>query len=221
MNIEKLNREFEEIQTKHINLKKFIFLLPSKFVYRGFFNRTTLKEAMLISNIITLLYATSCLAFCFEKLKFMYFFGYLLPSLTLGAGSVLLLLSMENLDNIKSRYGYILSAISFYLYVVFIPLMMLFSLFYQKEIFLSSLIWNIINLGFQSLILFYLIWMNYNYAKRIDEGQYELVESGSREYISEGPVLDSKENDQGPQTAARNKEFEGNSTKKDFLESEN
>ena len=171
----------EQIKNR-INIEKFLFLWKEPVLHtRAFLGRATLKAGVLICSIIDLLLATGIALHCIEKYSFLFFLGFFLPSLAVIGGSVLLLLSMEHMEEKKAYWGYIVIAISLWLHALFVGLSFIFTFLYSPKYFFSNLIGSLLMIITLFGIYGYSAWIDYCFTKHLGMGNREIVESGRAE----------------------------------------
>ena len=116
-----------------------------------------------------------------EHYSFLFFLAYFLPNLVNMAGSVLLLLSVENLDQLKAYWGYILTAIALWMHAGLISLSLVFTFLWSPSYFLNSIPMTLFLIILSIGVNGYSAWIDYCYAKHLGLGNKEIVESGRGE----------------------------------------
>lgn len=178
--------EFEEFKKKHININKFLFIWKEPNLHnKAFFNKINLKAGALLVNIINLLFAAIQVVNSFEKYTFSLFITNFPSGTLLIAGSVLLLLSIDRLNTKQAYWGYMLTAASFWVQLILLALVMIISFFTSPTAFFKSLIFNIIYLAITLVISLYFAWVDYCYVKHLTEGNYNIIETGKGERLSD------------------------------------
>jgi hypothetical protein len=172
----------EDFKKKHINLERFLFIYKEPGIHnQAFFGKTSLKAGVLIGSIINLIAATAILLHSIENYKFTFFLGYFLPSLFLAAGSVLLMLSIEHLDDKKAYWGYLCTAFAAWTLVALNALSLVLSFFSGPSDFFKSLFGNLLLITFMLGMNLYTAWIDYCYTKHLGAGHKEVVETGRAE----------------------------------------
>lgn len=191
----------EEFKQKHINLNKFLFIYKEPTIHNmAFFGKLTLKAGVLIGSIINLISGTAFALHCIEYYTFLFFIGFFFPAIAMMAGSVLLMLSIENLEERKAYWGYILTAASVWLHVLLIALSMVMTFMYSPSLFFRQLIWNLTLIIFILAIYLYTSWLDYCYTKHLGAGNRELVETGKGSGLIDrehGPGVEHTDKTQG------------------------
>jgi hypothetical protein len=194
----------EQIKSK-INTEKFAFIWKEPNLHtKAFLNRTTLKAGVIICGIISLLYATGFVLHAIENYSFLFFLGYFSPGVTMIAGTVLLLLSMENLEEKKAHWGYILTAIALWLHVACNALSMVFTLIWSPKYFFSNLFITLTMIVITFGIYGYSAWINYCFSKHLSAGNKDLVEFGRGDGLisrEQGPGVTSSAHIESPNVA--------------------
>lgn len=181
----------EDFKKKYINLEKFLFIWKEPHLHKkAFLDKTTLKAGVLICSIINMLLSTSLLLHSIEEYTFLFFFGYFLPNILLMAGSILLLLSMEHMEEKKAYWGYMLTAGAAWVHAGLVTLSLIFGFVYSPKAFFRNLIGSILLITFVLAVNLYTAWVDYCFVKHLTAGHLDLVETGR------GEGLISKE--QGP-----------------------
>lgn len=159
--------KFENFSSQNLKLDKFLFVYPeSRLSNLGLFEKVNLQISVLVVNIIYLLLSTGQLAGCFEDVSLFKFIGNFIPSIITIAGTVLLLLSIENLEKKKAYLGYVLFVIGLAFEVVFSSIGLIAN---------SGFVINVFKLLFITLISVYFTWINYCYAKHLHFNRRSLV----------------------------------------------
>jgi uncharacterized membrane protein YqjE len=167
---------------KNINIEKFLFIKKEEQLHvKAFFGRTSLKAGVLICSIVSLIMSTAMGLHAIENYTFLFFLGYFVPNLTNMAGSIMMLLSIEMLEEKKAYWGYILTAVALWLHVGLIGLSLIFTLISNPKYFFENFITTILLVVFVIGVNAYSAWIDYCYAKHLALGNREVVESGRGE----------------------------------------
>jgi len=114
------------------------------------------------------------------------------------------------MDVPKAYWGYMLTAISIILQVLFIGLSLVLEFVSSPVLFFKSLIWNIIFISFVLAISGYGAWIAYCYAKLLTQGHRDLVESGRGEGLiakEHGPGVPESSHPHGTENPSVNIEI--------------
>ena len=183
-----------DYQKKFITIEKFLFVYKEPVLHsKAFFQKVTLRSAVLLINILTLMDATRNIVACLDNFVWSFFLTHFPPSVALAGGSVILLLSIEHTDLQKAYLGYVLTAIAVWLFTVLWFLSMILT-------FLSSFSFSFLNLLVFLLIfafVLYVSWVDYCYAKHLSQGRVELVETGRGDGLvnkEQGPMVNEPAN---------------------------
>jgi hypothetical protein len=114
---------------------------------------------------------------------FSLFVAYFPYALLLNVGSIFLLISLEHLQEMRSTWGYILTATALWYQVSLQFLIYLFSFIFGYDMYTGSIILNLLIFLLTLAITGYLVWINYCYAKHISLGNGDVVESGRGEKL--------------------------------------
>ncbi len=167
---------------KQINIEKFLFLKKEESLHvKAFFGRTSLKAGVLICSIVSLILSTALVLHSIEDYYFLFFLAYFLPNLVNMAGAVLLLLSIELLEEKKAYWGYIITAIALWLHVALIALSLIFTFCWSPKYFFNNIALNLLLIVLVLSVNGYSAWVDYCYAKHLGLGNREVVESGRGE----------------------------------------
>ena len=190
--MENLQENINTIKTRMVSLNNFLFIYKEQNLHtKAFLQRVNLKAGVLICSIINLIISTALFLHTIEQYTFLFFICYFFPGLLIMSGCIISMLSIEKLDEKLAKWGYILSASGLLAQVGFGALSLLFTFLYSPKYFIENLFKNLILLIIFVAVFGYGTWVSYCYAKYLNMGEKEIVETGMS-----GQGLISKE--QGP-----------------------
>lgn len=167
----------EQIKSK-INLERFLFFWKEPILHNSAFNgKTSLKLGVLICSIINLILSTGITLHCIENYSFLFFVGYFFPSICVMGGSIIMMISIENRDEKRAYYGYIIMAMSIWLHCLFLVLSLILTFLWSPKYFFRNLIGSLLTVIFIMIIYIYSSWIDYCYTKHLSNGYRDIVES--------------------------------------------
>lgn len=92
-------------------------------------------------------------------------------------GSIIMMISIENRDEKRAYYGYIIMAMSIWLHCLFLVLSLILTFLWSPKYFFRNLIGTLLTVIIIMSIYIYSSWIEYCYTKHLSNGHRDIVES--------------------------------------------